>query len=99
MEVYKPIAGAPAFMVSNFGNICSVDRYVNSGMKGKFGALHPCSKTILQKKNGLVIMEYNGTRDAERKTGITRQGILSAIKGRAKTAGGFEWCYKEVSNA
>lgn len=25
MELYKPIAGAPAFMVSNFGNICSVD--------------------------------------------------------------------------
>lgn len=71
---------------------------VNCGMTGKFGALHPCSKTILQIKNGLVIMEYNGTRDAERKTGIKRQGILSAIKGRAKTAGGFVWCYKGGKN-
>lgn len=24
MEIYKPIVGTPAFMVSNFGNICSV---------------------------------------------------------------------------
>ena len=34
MEFYKPIAGAPDFKVSNFGNICSVDRYVNSGKQG-----------------------------------------------------------------
>lgn len=27
MEIYKPIVDAPAFMVSNFGNICSVDRF------------------------------------------------------------------------
>ena len=184
MEFYKPIAGAPAFMVSNFGNICSVDRFVNNGkgkrlvkgkvfklqtsnkgylmvrianktrkvhrlvadafipntenkpevnhkngvktdnrvenlewvtsqenrlhacrrlkvrcgMTGKFGAMHPTAKLVQQYKNGVLLKEYYGAYEAERETKIKRQAIVSAINGRAKTAGGYVWKHKGIEN-
>lgn len=37
---------------------------------------------------------YDGTRDAERKTGIEHSSISKCCKGKLKTAGGYTWIYE-----
>jgi hypothetical protein len=72
--------------------------YKKLGFKGShfglFGQEHNRSKKILQIKDGIVIAEFWGTREVQRKTGIKHQNISSCCHGKAKTAGGFEWKYK-----
>lgn len=68
---------------------------VRCGLTGKFGKDHPRSKQIHQIKDGKIVGVYFGTREAERLTGINRVGINSALNGRAKTAGGYIWKYKD----
>ena len=54
------------------------------------------SKPILQYNlNGDFVAEYYGAEHAHEITGIHRQTIVSVLKGRGKTAGGFVWKYKE----
>lgn len=67
----------------------------NPTWKGKKGAQHPLSKIVLQIKNGVVIKEYFGTLEAERATGISHSNISVCCSGRRKTAGGYEWAYKQ----
>jgi hypothetical protein len=55
-------------------------------------------KPVIQIKDGLQIMEYNSIKEASEKTGIIKQNISSALTGRYKTAGGFEWKYKNESD-
>ena len=52
-------------------------------------------KPVLQIHNGCVVAEYESTRDAERKTGISHGNILNAITGKAQHAGGYNWQYKK----
>ena len=59
--------------------------------KGKFGENHHGHKKVLQIKNGVVINEYFGIAEAERKTGIHQNSIRNVVHGRSKTAGGFTW--------
>lgn len=63
--------------------------------RGK-GALHNCSKAVLQFDNeGNFIAEYGSMREAERKLGISHSAIASCcLEGRYKSAGGFVWKYK-----
>jgi hypothetical protein len=56
------------------------------------------SKPVIQTKNGACIAEYNSVKEASEKTGIIKQNISSALTGRYKTAGGFEWAYKNESD-
>lgn len=49
-------------------------------------------------KNDEFVAEYYGAKDASVKTGIHRQNIADALKGRRKYAGGFIWKYKKVEN-
>lgn len=49
-------------------------------------------------KDGEFVAEYYGAKDASVKTGIHRQNIADALKGRRKCAGGFIWKYKKVEN-
>ena len=49
-------------------------------------------------KDGEFVAEYYGAKDASVKTGIHRQNIADALKGRRKYAGGFVWEYKKVEN-
>lgn len=65
-----------------------------SSMKGRFGKQNPNSKIVQQIKNNIIINEYYGMREAERKTGVKNQGISACCKGKIKTAGGYEWKYK-----
>jgi group I intron endonuclease len=44
--------------------------------------------------NGNFLMEYDGVRLASRMTGIKRQALISALKDKTKTSGGFIWKYK-----
>ena len=62
---------------------------------GRFGKLHPRAKIVQQIKDGKIIKEFFGTQEAYRKTGIRTGNICSVCKGRRKTAGGFEWRYKQ----
>lgn len=46
-------------------------------------------------KQGNLVAEYNGTREAERKTGVNSQSISKVALGQRKTAGGFVWKYSQ----
>lgn len=59
--------------------------------------LHPVIQLDL---NGNLIKEYNSIKDAEIETGIKSQNIraVASKDGYHKTAGGFNWIYKENYN-
>ena len=48
--------------------------------------------------NGKYIREYEGIRDAARKTGFSRSSISDCLnpKRKHKTAGGYKWKYKTI---
>ena len=58
-------------------------------------------KPVIQIKNGLVVGEYKSASEASRATGIKRCNICNVCRGYVwnghhyKTAGGFEWKWKE----
>lgn len=62
---------------------------------GKFGAKHQRSKLLQQIQDGVVIAEHYGTCEAERKTGIKFGNIAACCRGERKTAGGYQWKYKQ----
>lgn len=59
-----------------------------------FGVKHWRSKVVLQIKEGKIIAEFYGTREAKRKTKIDDRSIGACCRGERKTAGGYEWKYK-----
>lgn len=74
-------------------------KYRILGFKGaafrKFGKDNPSSKIVIQlNDNGDIIAEFYGGAEAYRKTGINPRHICDCCKGRAKTAGGYRWKYK-----
>ena len=63
-----------------------------SPTKGKFGKDNHRSKQIAQfTKNNELIAEFEGARDAMRKTGIDNRLISKVIAGKNKTAKGYIW--------
>ena len=64
---------------------------------GRKGKDCPCSKIVLQIKDGRIIAEFYGAAEAGRKTGINSSSITCCCnhKPKNKTAGGFRWEYKE----
>lgn len=54
------------------------------------GETHIQSLKVLCVNTGEV---YASIGEAGRKTGISRTGIMNALKGRSKSAGGYEWNY------
>ena len=62
--------------------------------KGKFGKDNPNSKIILQIKNGVVIAEFYGAAEAQRKTGVDASGIIKCCKNKQQNTGGYQWKYK-----
>ena len=71
-----------------------LNRKPSLGMLGKLGKDDPKSKIVQQIKNGKVVAEFYGTREAERKTGYYHGNISKCCNGKCKTLGGFEWKYK-----
>lgn len=68
----------------------------NGTWKGRKGKAHPCSKIVLQIKNGTVFAEYFGTQEAERITGVDQSDICRCCNGIHKSAGGYQWTYKQT---
>jgi len=67
----------------------------NNPALGKFGVEHWNSKIVLQIKNGVIIGEFFGACEAQRKTKINNSGICMVCRGERKTAGGYQWKFKE----
>ncbi len=53
-------------------------------------------KLINQIKDGNIINTYAGVRQASKETGLTPTNIHCCLKQHSKTAGGFEWKYKDL---
>lgn len=54
------------------------------------------SKPVFQfAKNGELVAEYFGAREASRRTGIMPSSIIECCNGKRKSAGGFVWKYKK----
>lgn len=66
---------------------------IKSSNFGKFGKDNHSSKPVKQIKNGKTIAIYGSMREAERKTKICDVGISACCKGKAKSAGGYQWKY------
>ena len=69
-----------------------------TGLKHKDSWKKILSKPVIQIKDGDVINDYNSIKEASEKTGIIKQNISSALTGRYKSAGGFQWKYKNESD-
>lgn len=61
---------------------------------GKCGKNNPRSKIIQQIKNGKIIAEFYGAREAEKLTGTCYVCIINCCNGKLKTAGKYQWKYK-----
>lgn len=66
----------------------------NINWLGKFGGSHPRHKTVLQIQDGHIVAEFDGVREAARKTSIHFNSIAQCCRGKYKSAGGFVWKYK-----
>ena len=53
------------------------------------------NKAVEQYQDGEKIAEYKSIKTASLQTGIGRTSINNVLKGWSKTAGGYEWRYKD----
>lgn len=64
-------------------------------MRGRKGEENSLSQIVLQYDIfGNFICKFVGTREAERKTGVSSKSISKVALGQRKTAGGFIWKYE-----
>jgi hypothetical protein len=68
---------------------------VSTPMLGLFGKNNPFSKPVLQIKDGIVISDFEGTKDVERKLGFCNVCISRCCNGKQKTAYGYNWKYRQ----
>lgn len=73
--------------------------YRNLGIKpnktnlGKKGILCKYAKKIQQIKNGIIVSEFYGAAEAERKTGFNQTHIRDCCRGIRRMCGGYQWKY------
>lgn len=67
-------------------------------MLGRFGKDNKKSHIVLQLQDNKVINYFYGIGEANRKTGIQFKNISAVCRGKRKSAGGFQWKYKEESD-
>lgn len=63
--------------------------------KCKFGKDNPSSKPVLQIKDGRIVSQYCSLREAADCNHIDYSNMSKCCLGKQKTAGGFQWKYKE----
>lgn len=56
---------------------------------------HPRSKSVYQCDGGAIVCEHDSVRQAAKSLKIHHNLIYDNIKGKLKSAGGFQWKYKE----
>lgn len=66
----------------------------SGSMRGRYGKDCPYVKIVLQIKDNKVVDEFYGICEAQRQTGICCVNISACCRGKAKTAGGYQWKYK-----
>jgi hypothetical protein len=62
---------------------------------GKSGKDHSRSKAVYQCDGGAIICEHGSVRQAAKTLNIHHNLIYDNIKGKLKSAGGFQWKYKQ----
>lgn len=72
-----------------------IHKFQTLGYKQIQGKKCPWSKIILQIKDNNVIAEFYGCNEAERETGISNKSIRNCCHNKQKTAGKYEWKFKE----
>jgi hypothetical protein len=82
--------------MANANNSKNVERFTkwNKENKGWLIGSNASKKPVLQILNGVIIMEYSSAKDANTITGINASHIGECCKGKAITAGGYNWAYK-----
>lgn len=55
-------------------------------------------KPVIQMNDTVIVAEYESVKEASEKTGIIKQNISSALRGKYKSAGGFQWMYKNETD-
>ena len=78
--------------------VCKGNYLTAGGFCWKYATPHRNFAVIQQIKNNIVIQEFNGTQEAQNKTGVCKTNIIECCKGRRKTAGGYQWKYKTKEN-
>jgi len=69
----------------------------NNPFYGRKGKDNPSSIPILQlDKEGNIIQEWFGVREAAKQLGIDHGSIIKCCKGKYKACGGFRWEYKSL---
>lgn len=63
--------------------------------KGRFGVMNKCSKPVCQIKDGKIIESFCSVTEASHITRIPSSSISSCLNGRYKTAGGYQWIFKQ----
>lgn len=67
------------------------DRVIARAWLGKSGALHPMSKQVIQKFNGVEIARFDSQGEAARVLSIRPSGISRCCVGNRKSYKGFIW--------
>ena len=74
---------------------CDAKYNNNYGSKSiKYKECAPKAPVSQYTKDGIFMADYPSQREAERKTGISCRNISSCCCGKARTAGGFIWKFK-----
>lgn len=64
------------------------------GKKYKKGREHFRSKPVYQIKNGQIVAEFFNITEASKNTGVCISKISSVCNNKRKSAGGYQWVYK-----
>ena len=68
----------------------------DTNMRGKFGALHPSSKPVIQcTRAGELVKTWDCISDAARAYGKNPCTIINCCAGRAKSCAGYVWKYPD----
>lgn len=73
-----------------------IHSFVALGKKYKNGKEHFRSKPVFQIKDGTIIREFFNMTEASKNTGISISKISIVCKNKRKSAGGYQWAYKNT---
>lgn len=73
-----------------------IHSFIILGKKYKNGKEHFRSKPVYQIKDGTVIREFFNITEASKRTEISISKISMVCRNKRKSAGGYQWTYKNV---